>query len=241
MGLPHGVFSAMHFFLDPDFDQGKGILNPEESVHASKVLRLRQGDLLQIGTGRGIIYTCELIEVKRDQATVKVLEEEIFPEPITKVSVGIAPTKNLSRFEWFLEKATELGVWEVIPILTERTLRDRIKPDRAEKIVLQASKQSRRLFIPKVHPLTPFDQILEMKQDVNLIAHCYEDRDRSALSLSDGSGSSLILIGPEGDFTVNEVEKAENSGFESIILGENRLRTETAGILAVALLQLSEA
>jgi len=230
----------MHYFLDPDFDPAKGMLNAEESRHLSKVLRLRAGDSIQVGDGKGGVYTGTVEHTSLESTSIRVAEEEIFPEPEGKVRVAIAPTKNLSRFEWFLEKATELGVWQIIPIITARTLRDRIKESRAEKIVLQASKQSQRYFIPEISVLTAFDDILKPEADERLIAHCREDLTRHPLSVKYGNEDTLILIGPEGDFTSEEIAKAEDAGFRPVILGENRLRTETAGILAVALLQLSE-
>ena len=230
----------MHFFLDPEFNPSSGTLNPEESRHATRVLRLKQGDRITIGDGKGHLYSAEVTEIGKDALKVTVLEEEIVRRPSTQIAVAISPTKNLSRFEWFLEKATELGVSEIIPLKTERTLRDRIKEDRSRKIILSAAKQSQRHFMPQLEPMTSFEDVIQREDENKLIAHCLEGLSRSPLSASDAETDTLILIGPEGDFTPEEIDAAERAGFEGVILGNNRLRTETAGILAVALLQLSQ-
>lgn len=235
-----GFILIMHFFLDPEFNPSSGLLNPEESRHASKVLRLKQGDRITVGDGKGHLFLGEVEEFEREVLKVSVLEEEIVKRPTSCVAVAISPTKNLNRFEWFLEKATELGVSEIIPLKTERTLRDRIKEDRSRKIILSAAKQSQRHFLPQLGPITSFEDIIRRKDENKLIAHCLEDIPRTPLSASDSEADTLILIGPEGDFTPKEIDRAEKAGFEGVILGSNRLRTETAGILAVALLQLSQ-
>lgn len=237
----HGVsFSKkMHFFLDPQFDPKIGILNPEESKHAARVLRLKEGDEILIGDGRGKQYTSEISQISKQDVKVKVLGEQNFPLPLHKVTIAISPTKNLSRFEWFLEKATELGVSEIIPLISRRTERTRIKEERSEKIILNAAKQSQRAFIPKLQAVTAFEEFLKSEQKNGFIAHCIDDRTRHPIEVNPEGSESLILIGPEGDFTLEEVELAEKAGFKGVVLNENRLRTETAGILAVAMLQMS--
>jgi 16S rRNA (uracil1498-N3)-methyltransferase len=140
-----------------------------------------------------------------------------------------------------LEKATELGVSEIFPLLTERTERPRIKQERANKIVLAASKQSQRAYLPIVHPIIEFSNFLESQNQEGLIAHCISEKSRVRISSVRGDHTNLVLIGPEGDFTQEEVEKAEERGFLGVKLTEHRLRTETAGIFAVAALQISNA
>jgi 16S rRNA (uracil1498-N3)-methyltransferase len=237
----HGVsFSKkMHFFLDPEFDPKNGVLNPEESRHALRVLRLREGDGILIGNGKGVQYSAEISEVLKNDVSVNVLSEQVFSAPKHHVRVAISPTKNLSRFEWFLEKATELGISEIIPLITSRTQRPRIKEERSEKIILSASKQSQRVFIPKLHPTVSLKEFLETEKNGGMIAHCMDQKERVSISVNPAGSESLILIGPEGDFTLEEVEIAEKAGFKGVILNDNRLRTETAGILAVAMLQMS--
>lgn len=229
----------MHFFLDPEFDPKNGVLNPEESRHAMRVLRLREGDAILIGNGNGKQYLAEINSVRKQDVSVSVSSEVVFPAPARIVRVALSPTKNLSRFEWFLEKATELGVSEIIPLISSRTQRTRIKEERSEKIILNASKQSQRVYIPKLHPVTSLIDLLAQEKNGGLMAHCIEDKVRIAISKIPEKSETLILIGPEGDFTPEEVDLAERSKFKGVVLNDNRLRTETAGILAVAILQMS--
>ena len=229
----------MHFFLDPEFDPKRGILNPEESKHAIRVLRLREGDEILVGDGRGVQYTTEISQISKQDVQVNILEKKSFPMLPHRVTVAISPTKNLSRFEWFLEKATELGVSEIVPLISQRTERAKIKEERSEKIILNASKQSQRAYVPLLRPTRTFEELLKSESDGGLIAHCINDKKRMAIEVNSERSKSLILIGPEGDFTPEEVELAEKEGFKGVLLNKNRLRTETAGILAVAMLQMS--
>jgi 16S rRNA (uracil1498-N3)-methyltransferase len=228
----------MHFFLDPHFSPENAMLNSEESRHASRVLRLREGEKILIGDGNGLQFVASINQIKKDEVGVKILEKREIPKAQPTLVVAISPTKNSNRFEWFLEKATELGVDEIIPLISSRTERPRIKTDRAEKIVLNATKQSQRAFLPKIHLVADFSDLLEAKYENRLIAHCVDDLNRSPLDEENSGLETLILIGPEGDFTKEEIENAEEKGFKSVILSRNRLRTETAGILAVAMLRM---
>ncbi|MCZ4407536.1 RsmE family RNA methyltransferase [Cryomorphaceae bacterium 1068] len=229
----------MHFFLDPEFDPKHGFLNPEESKHAARVLRLREGDEVLIGDGKGVQYTAKISQISKLDVKVSVLEKKSYPKPLHRVTVAISPTKNLSRFEWFLEKATELGISEIVPLISKRTERARIKDERSEKIILNASKQSQRAFVPILRPMITFEELVRKDSNGGLIAHCISDKKRTPIEVNPEGSESLILIGPEGDFTLEEVELAEQAGFKGVVLNENRLRTETAGILAVAMLQMS--
>ena len=228
----------MYFFLDPNFRVGQYELNAEESKHGIRVLRLKEGDQILIGDGDGQQFTCEISSTNNYTIKVKVLETNEFPKPKKELCVAISPTKNLSRFEWFLEKATELGVSEIVPIITTRTERPRIKEERSEKIILTASKQSQRAYIPKLLPTLSFQDFLTANEQKGIIAHCLSHRGRKSLKEVSEDHKSLILIGPEGDFTPAEIDAAERRGFQSVVLNENRLRTETAGIFAVAMLQM---
>jgi len=226
----------MHYFLDPNFNPNQGTLSAEESKHAIRVLRLKEGDHILIGDGAGHQFKAEITSTEKYTVITRILEENIFPKPERQLRVAIAPTKNLSRFEWFLEKATELGVHEIIPLISARTERSRIKEERSEKIILTASKQSQRAFIPKLLTTVNFQDFLAANEGEGMIAHCLESKDRLSLNAVSEEKKSLILIGPEGDFTPEEINVAEQRGFQSVILNENRLRTETAGIFAVAML-----
>ena len=240
MEIPWGFFfNKMHFFLDLEFDPEHGLLNPEESKHASRVLRLKEGDEILIGDGKGVRYRAAISQISKQDVKVKVLEKKNFPKPLHRVRVALSPTKNLNRFEWFLEKATELGVSEIVPLISKRTERARIKDERSLKIILNAAKQSQRAFVPILRPTTLFADLLNSEINGGLIAHCINEKNRETIEVDPEGSESLILIGPEGDFTLEEVERAEEAGFKGVTLNENRLRTETAGILAVAMLQMS--
>jgi 16S rRNA (uracil1498-N3)-methyltransferase len=227
----------MHYFLDPTFNPEKGILSEGESRHALKSLRLTSGNSLIVGNGRGNKYSCIVQSVDKNQLNLVVQSTEIFEPAEQKLSIALPPTKKPSRFEWFLEKATELGVDEIIPMQTARTERPRIKHERLEKILHAATKQSLRAYIPVLHPLRSFDEALSVPAGKRLMAHC-EEGPKESLSeaVQTKNRSILILIGPEGDFTSDEITLAHENGFQVIDLGPNRLRTETAGVYCVAAL-----
>jgi len=227
----------VHYFLDSSFDTTTGILCEDESRHAIKSLRISVGDNILIGDGRGKRHTTVIKVIGKKELIVDVLSTEDFEIPIPKLIIAIAPTKNPSRFEWFLEKATELGVYKIIPLETRRTERPRFKHDRAERIIHAATKQSMRAFTTVLEQLTPISKVLELECPVKLIAHCDENTKRvhiSDFSGEDAAKEILILIGPEGDFTTEEIDKASDNGFQPVLLGRNRLRTETAGVFAAA-------
>jgi 16S rRNA (uracil1498-N3)-methyltransferase len=229
----------MHFFLDPSFDKNQCLLNEEESRHASRVLRLKEGDEITIGDGKGACYTAAIRSISKGKVRVDIVNEKTIDPPTHPLRIAIAPTKNLNRFEWFLEKATEMGVDEIIPLQTSRTLRPRIKQERAERIVLTATKQSQRAYLPIIAPLTPYFEFIADQSNSGYIAHCEEDLTRVGVSELRNTRPSLILIGPEGDFSKEEIAEAEKNGFMGLELTHHRLRTETAGIFALAALQLS--
>ena len=229
----------MHYFLDPDFIPSNGQLCEEESHHATRALRLSKGDQLLLGTGKGQIYTCTIAEVGKKTLHLEVLSEQIVGAPAPSIHLAIAPLKNTSRFEWFVEKATEIGADTIIPLLTHRTERPRLNTDRIQRLILAATKQSNRAWIPQLAPLTNFDEVIKNSKGLKLIAHCEDSYSRKPLRHCLPSGvpdSILIIIGPEGDFTPEEIETAYHRGFAGCDLGSNRLRTETAGIFCVSLL-----
>ncbi len=214
-------------------------LEEEETRHL-KVLRKKEGDELVIVDGRGKRYAAILksIDKKSSLLTIKSLFEAKFP--ITQVDIAIAPTKNIARFEWFLEKATEIGISNIFPILCEHSERSRIRLDRLDKIIVSAMKQSNRLFLPSLYELNKFDTFLSGYQHngQKFIAHC-EDQPKRQLSTNYQKHQDvLILIGPEGDFSTAEIEMAVSARFEPVSLGDYRLRTETAGIVACHTIQL---
>jgi 16S rRNA (uracil1498-N3)-methyltransferase len=235
---------ALPFFYIPSYDPGDSeiILDEDNSRHIVQVLRMRPGEGLQLTDGKGALLTAAILDVHKKKCRVQVRTVDTQPLRPKQVSLAISPLKNASRFEWFLEKATEIGVSGIIPLLCEHSERQHIREDRLQNILVSAMLQSQQSWLPVLHPPTPFSQlIIESNQDRRFIAHCLE-APRPTASLSDclreaaGRTSQIILIGPEGDFSPKEVELALGYQFIPVTLGINRLRTETAGVVAAALL-----
>lgn len=223
----------MHQFYQPELQNGLLELSEEEARHAVRVLRLNSGDVIEVSDGRGVRAKAELVEVSKRVCSFRILEHTTEVEPILP-KVAIAPTKNIDRFEWFLEKAVEIGVSEICPILCSNSERRILKSDRSEKILLAAMKQSQRNWLPKLHELTSYSEFIAQADEQLLIAHC---READKLSLTtELRTNSWIMIGPEGDFTLEEIELALKKGATEIDLGKSRLRTETAGIFALSVL-----
>ncbi len=216
--------------------EGEHRISEEEFRHA-KVLRIQSGDEVNAVDGRGKLYSAIISMYKRNASiTIKDIEAEE-DKPKDGIILAVAPTKNIARFEWILEKATELGVINIIPLLCEHSERDQLKPERLEKIIVSAMKQCKRLWIPELAPLTDFQSMLNHPSPNKFIAHCANQTRHSANELM--KSTNLVLIGPEGDFSDNEIELAINSGFKSLSLGANRLRTETAAISICAVYHLA--
>ena len=219
-----------------------GMLGEEETGHALRVLRLGTGDIIQLLDGNGTSALAEIIdESKRGlRFQVKsVLKNKIVTPDL---HIAIAPTKNIDRFEFFLEKTCEIGIRKVIPIRTRNSERKEIKLDRLQKNLISAMKQSGHYYLPELTELTDFKQLLKSElsgYQQKFIAHCENDQEKQLLSdLLMPAKKTLILIGPEGDFTPEEINLAKESGFVPVSLGNSRLRTETAGIVACVTAQL---
>ena len=210
------------------------ILSAEESKHATKVLRKKEGDILNFTDGKGAFYKAEIIVADSRKCRLKVVStEQKEKQHNYHLHIAIAPTKNMDRFEWFLEKATEIGIDEITPIICSRSERKVIKTERCNRILLSAMKQSLKFHVPKLNEAISFNDFL--KQDYKgskYIAHC-EDGEKKELKIETKTEKSLILIGPEGDFSPKEIELALQNQFKAVSLGTSRLRTETAGIIAV--------
>ena len=223
----------MHQFYQPELNNGLLELSEEEARHAVRVLRLNSGDFIEVSDGRGIRAKAELTEVSKRTCSFRILEQTLEIEPILP-KVAIAPTKNIDRFEWFLEKAVEIGVGEICPILCSNSERRILKSDRSEKILLAAMKQSQRNWLPRLHELTPYSDFLALTNEPLLLAHC---REAKKVTLNtELETNAWIMIGPEGDFTIEEIDLALNKGATEIDLGKSRLRTETAGIFALSVM-----
>lgn len=217
------------------------VLNEESSRHIVQVLRMKPGELLQLTDGRGNLLTTSIVDDHKKKCVVRIQSSFYHLPRERKVSIGISLLKNASRFEWFLEKATEIGVTEIIPLLCERTEKQHFRQDRMENILVSAMLQSQQTWLPVLQPPVPFSQVMEIAGHGQLfIAHCLEEK---KVSLMDAAANSdpaaqtkLILIGPEGDFSAGEIALTRQHGFIPVTLGETRLRTETAGMVAAALL-----
>ena len=205
-----------------------------ESRHIVRVLRKKIGDQLLITNGKGILFTSEIAIADDKNCIANIISvDEKSKARNYHLHIAIAPTKNIDRFEWFLEKATEIGIDEITPLKCERSERKNIKSDRLEKIIESAMKQSLKFHLPKLNPLISFSEFINKDFESDLfIAHC-EKTDRKTLKTSlQPKQDVIILIGPEGDFSKSEIEKALQHDFTPITLGESRLRTETAGVVA---------
>lgn len=204
-------------------------LDDEDWRHA-KVLRLAENSSVHIVNGLGQLFLGSLTPAKRGASIQieRVLETQA--RPTRRLALAVAPTKNMTRFEWIIEKAVEIGVDEIIPVQCEYSERIHLKLERLNRIAISALKQSKSLFMPVLHDLIKFESVLDHATDCNWVAHCRDGTKHSILDVSRAKESQLICIGPEGDFSPKEIEWATRSGFKPLSLGEHRLRTETAAI-----------
>jgi len=225
----------MQLFYNPDIHEATSsfTFDKEESKHIVKVLRKSVGDVLHITNGLGWIFDAEIInaDIKKCQANISNAKQH--PKRDYKLHIAVAPTKMNDRFEWFLEKATEIGIDTITPILCDHSERKVIKLDRFEKILQSAMKQSLQCYLPTINELTPFNNFVNQDfEGQKYIAHC-EDSDRKSLKNQLKPDQDIvILIGPEGDFSVKEIETALQHNYIPVTLGNTRLRTETAAIAA---------
>ncbi len=223
----------MDIFYKPDIDSDLIILDAQESAHCIRVMRYKSGDSVCIIDGRGGYFIAEIVREDPKACTIKIVSRQENYKPLPyELHLAIAPTKNTDRFEWFLEKATEIGITSITPIICRRSERRNIRMDRMEKIVIAAMKQSVKAYLPRLNTLVSFEEWVKgQESDTRYIAHCMDGPKRNIWN-ADLSVNNAVLIGPEGDFTAEEVVFAEKHGFMPISLGTQRLRTETAGIVA---------
>ena len=227
----------MQLFYCPDIYDNYLTLPPEEGHHIFHVLRLSSGAEIQVTDGNGRLLTVRLTEVSKKNVIAEIIAELPVKEPTKKLHVAIAPTKNSDRFEWFLEKATEIGITNVTPLLCQRSERKEIKPERLEKLIVAAAKQSQHVFFPKLNPMISFPKFIEQAMHQSkCIAHCMEEPKVSFKNII--TNDTLILIGPEGDFSPQELKFATEHNYKSVSLGDSRLRTETAAVVACALFSI---
>ncbi|HIG31830.1 MAG TPA: 16S rRNA (uracil(1498)-N(3))-methyltransferase [Flavobacteriales bacterium] len=209
------------------------ILSAQESKHATKVLRKKEGDILNFTDGKGNFYNAEITMADSRKCRLQIISSEQKPKQHNyHLHIAIAPTKNMDRFEWFLEKATEIGIDEITPIICSRSERKVIKTERGNRILISAMKQSLKYHLPKLNEAISLNDFI--KQDfegTKYISHCEDDEKRELKTVSK-TEKYLILIGPEGDFSQKEIDLALQNQFKEVSLGTSRLRTETAGIIA---------
>tara|TARA_B000000437_G_C11603095_1_gene288196 strand:- start:65 stop:760 length:696 start_codon:yes stop_codon:yes gene_type:complete len=209
-----------------------------ENNHIIKVLRKKEGDIITFTNGKNLKFKVKIIKLSRKSSLFKILSTEIIESP-NHLHIAISILKSSSRFEIFLEKAVEIGISEITPIICERTLKKNMKIERCNKIIISALKQSFKFNLPKLHNPVKFKDFIELNVGHNnLIATCENLKKKSLLESFHKSKNNILLIGPEGDFSKNELKYADINGFKFVTLGNTRLRAETAGIMSCAIFSM---
>lgn len=232
------------FYIDEYVPSTKEIvLDEDTSRHVIQVLRMKQGELLNLTDGKGNLLTTAIIDDHKKHCVAKVQETKYMEQAARKISIAISLLKNANRFEWFLEKATEIGVNEIVPLVCHRTEKEKFRHDRLKSILVSAMLQSQQCWLPVLHEPIAFELLFRQEEVANasqkFIAHCIENEKRNLADLvNDTLPSQIILIGPEGDFTEQEIEMAMAHHFDAVALGETRLRAETAGMVAATILKM---
>ncbi len=232
----------MQLFFTPDIGSANIYTLPEqESKHCVRVLRLSEGDKINLTDGVDNMYEGEILDANHKACALQIINKIAeYEKRRYYLHVAIAPTKNIDRYEWFLEKATEIGIDEITPIISEHSERKQIKPDRLERVIVAAMKQSLKAYKPQLNPLIDMGSFLnnQVGSEFKGIAHCNAGDKKLVKEIYKPGQNAVLLIGPEGDFSPEEVKLAINSGFEEISLGASRLRTETAGVVAAHTISL---
>jgi 16S rRNA (uracil1498-N3)-methyltransferase len=227
------------YFYEPSIHLGTTnfTLSEETSKHCAQVLRMQSGDELQITNGMGGVFEASIIEAHKKNTSVRIVKETSISAPNQKIILGISILKNAVRLEWLFEKATEMGVHSIVPLICERTIHERFKTDRMNNIIQSAMIQSQQSWLPELSSPTSFKDFLQnYNADNKYIAHC-EPIEKISIKSLKPSNNLIIAIGPEGDFSPNEIDMALASNYQAIGLGPTRLRTETAGIFALSILK----
>ena len=229
------------FFTDPIKSSDNIIvLNEENSKHIVQVLRMQEGKQIKLTDGFGNIFLAEITDAHKKKCTLKIITREFIEAINNKVCIAVSPVKNNSRLEWFLEKATEIGVAEIVPLMCDRTEKQFLKQDRMKGILISALLQSQQAWLPILSEPQKFETFVKVRNDENkFIAHCEEEKKLSLQTVASTLqplNSSTVLIGPEGDFTKDEISLALENNFTPVALGNTRLRTETAALVAATLL-----
>lgn len=228
------------FYLNHYQGEDRILLDEANSRHMIAVLRMQPGEEVLLTDGKGNLLHCRINDAHKKKAIVDLIKKDVLPPSSKKITIAISPVKNTARFEWFLEKATEIGVSAIIPLIAQRTEKQQFRHDRMQQILISALLQSQQVWLPELtQPVRFADLMKQQNYSQKWIAHCL-DSDRKSLRNQTTTGANqLLLIGPEGDFTPQEIEQALQEGFEAVTLGETRLRTETAGLVGASLLCIS--
>ena len=228
--------SIPYFYQEGIYTQGAFILNEETSKHCIQVLRMKVGEPLHLTDGKGGLHKATIAREDKRHCEVSIVESTFQEKDGRNVSIGISLLKNASRLEWFLEKATEMGIGEIIPLLCKRTEKQHFRLDRMQNILMAAMLQSQQTWLPILHQPTNVEAVIAASNhSQKLIAHC-EEASKQTIPTLPIAGDVQILIGPEGDFSPQEIALALQKGYLPTSLGNTRLRTETAGMVAAALL-----
>ena len=230
----------MNLFYQPQLPQGILHLDADESRHVVKVLRKKQGDCIRVTDGKGFFYDVVIDQADPRHCTFDVTKKTQAPSRNFAIHIAISPTKNADRIEWFVEKSVEFGIDEITLLECDHTERQHLKVERLEKMAISAMKQSLKAKLPVIHPLTSFQNaILSGHASEKYIAHVDSENPNQLQNIATVGTSYLVLIGPEGDFSDEELTLANAQGFKKISLGPSRLRTETAGLAACHILNLA--
>ncbi len=225
----------MQLFYTHQIDGAIAAFDEEEAHHVTQTLRMKIGSEVFFTDGNGHFYRGNIFEIGKKKCLVTISDTKLTPASLKNLHIAIAPTKNIDRFEFFLEKCTEIGIHAVTPLICKRSERQIIKPERLNKILVSAMKQSLRTFLPTLNAAQSLESFvaLDFNNTVKLMAHCEINTEKTVLNKAyQKEKNAVILIGPEGDFTPEEILSAHKKGFMDVSLGDARLRTETAGIVA---------
>jgi 16S rRNA (uracil1498-N3)-methyltransferase len=229
--------SLPYFFIENISTSAVIVLPEEASKHCVQVLRMKEGERVQLTGGKGSSVIARITTADRKHCIVAVEEKNFREKNTKKISIAISLLKNANRFEWFLEKVTEIGVSEIIPLICERTERQHFRFERMNNILISAMLQSQQTWLPVLHEPQSYKKIISSSSYAQkLIAHCEDHDEKKFLAPVASANEIQILIGPEGDFTKEEIEEALQENYQPVSLGETRLRSETAGVVAAALL-----
>jgi 16S rRNA (uracil1498-N3)-methyltransferase len=234
--MPHPFFYTEPISLSDNII----VLNEENSKHIVQVLRMQNGKQIKLTDGFGNVFLAEITDAHKKKCAVKIVERSKQESPANKVCIAVSPVKNNSRLEWFLEKATEIGVSEIVLLMCDRTEKQNIRMDRMKGILISAMLQSQQAWLPILEEPKKYAlYVKEVKAENKFVAHCEEENKQSLksyLSTFQPFNASTILIGPEGDFSPQEIALALENNFTPVALGDTRLRTETAALVAATIL-----